>query len=655
MIVHYKSIILILSLLFTSVIVLTAQNAVMDANLLFESLDRASKEVEIGDEDNSEITEILARYAFPNLDDPTAKIDIAAGFRDNPFMGDSISIIKIVNTMNSNSTFNKEDLEGLGNLAAGGGGMVFDNFAKGLTIFIVERFKQELSAAFFRDFKKKMEKYEDLATLFPQTSVILGNVDKDVYKFNIYINELREGFVKDMQGLPSHSRTYLIGKEAFLDNYPEIKYTMADAFELTDMLLEEEINIFDIFQYLGEDAYIQSDIVFNNDKINDIKASLAIANEIVQSLRAVDTDQMFLVRDQVNTIFKNDDALVIYCGLQYQKIKHLEFGNGISMSQIFSPENRFKVAETLRHTITLGETFKGYKAELNQTGLSDSLRMEIRYKVFTSTFDLLENKLSFVENLIKKESIANGNMEIDTFHQTINHFMSLTRTLGEMGFDLKRENYSSAIMNLTKAITLLPIKDNKKVAKVIMKYGVFASEVAEAKTPEQAKAVIERHAMPVGGSSKKKHASFDISINSYMGIGGGSETLLTDSTSHTASYVAPATPIGISISKGFGRGGSVSLFIPIIDVGALATYRLNDNDFGDLPELTFGNVFSPGGYIVYGMGGDIPIALGFGAQMGPNLRKVSNSQFNVSEARGFKVGFFLAVDIPIFSIYSKGR
>ena len=654
MITRYTYLILIPVLLLISVIGMNAQNAIMDANALFEDLNRTTKQIEIGDEE-SDAAEILSRYASPNSEDPNAEIDIEAGFRDNPFIGDSISIIKLVNTLHNNATFTKSDLSGLGALAGGGGGMVFDNFAKGLTLFIVERFKQELSSAFFRDFKKKMEKYDDLSTLFPQTSVILGNVDKDVYKFNTYINELRESFVKDMQGLPSHSRAYLIGKEEFLDNFPEIKYAMADAFELTDMLLETEVNIFDIFKYLGKDAYIQSDIVFNNDKINDIKASLAIANEIVQSLRAVDTDEMFLARDQVKTIFKNDDALIIYCGLQYQKIKHLKFGNDISMSQIFSPENRFKIAETLRHTIALGETFKGYKAELNQTGLSDSLRMEIRYKVFTSTFDLLENKLSFVENLIKKESISNVNIELDTFHQTISHFMSLTRALGEMGFDLKRENYSSAIMNLTKAITLLPIKDNKKVAKVIMKYGVFASEVAEAKTPEQAKSVIERHAMPVGGSSKKKHASFDISINSYMGLSGGSETLITDSTSYTASYVSPATPIGISISKGFGRGGSVSLFIPIIDVGALATYRLNDNDFGDLPELTFGNVFSPGGYLVYGMGGDIPIAIGFGAQMGPNLRKVSNSQFDVTEARGFRMGVFLAVDIPIFSIYSKGK
>lgn len=651
---YHKSIVLILSL-FSFSIILHAQNAIMDANTLFESLDRENKTIEIGDEDDPESAEILAKYAFPNLENPNTEINIEAGYKDNPFLGDSISIIKIVNTLNSNSALRKSDLEGLSNLAAGGGGMVFDNFTKGLTLFIVERFKEELSAVFFRDFKKKMEKYEDLSMLFPQTSVILGNVDKDVYQFNTYINELREAFVEDMQGLPSHSRNYLISKEEFLDNFPEIKYAMADAFELTDMLLEEEINIFDIFQYLGEDAYLQSDIFLNNDKINDIKASLAIANEILQSLKAVDTNEIFMEKEQVKNIFKNDDALVIYCGLQYQKIKHREFGNGISMSKIFNPENRYKVAETLRHTITLGETFKGYKEELSEPGISDSLRMEIRYQVFTSTFDILDNKLRFIEDLLEEASTVNMGLELDSFRNTIHDFMDMTRTIGDMGFDLKEEDYSSAIMNLTKVIRLLPIKNNNKIAKVVMKYGVFASEVAEAQTPEQAKNVIERHAMPVGGSSKKKHASFDISINSYMGLGGGWETLLTDSISSTAGYVSPATPVGISISKGFGRGGSVSLFVPLIDVGALAAYRLNDNDFGDLPELTFGNVFSPGGYIVYGVGADVPIALGFGTQMGPNLRKVNNSQFNISEARGFKVGFFLAVDIPIFSIYSKGR
>lgn len=626
--------------------------AVYDADTLYQLFQLTeNKTLEIGNEGNPIPIRILARYATDNpiITTVTADEIINTYYKDNPFIGPD-GIMKIERSQNSGPLVGATRASatgGLDMLGGGGAALVFDNFAKGLTLFIVDRFKQELSATFFRNFKKKLEQYEDLEILFPQTVIVLGGIDEDIYQFNTYINELRTAFVKDMQALSSHAKSYLLTKEEFLENLPELKYAITDAFHLTDILMKEEVDIFEVFQYLGEDSYIQGDMFPDTSRLNDIRATLAIANQIIQSIKSKG-DELFAQREDFKNIFKHDEALIIYCGLQYQRVKNHKFSNGVSVSEVFIPEQRHEIAAVLRHTLLFAEDINSYKEELQQLGTSDdSIKMEIRYQIFSTTFNLVQDQFQILGKLTR---ISPDNQE------TIENYMELLETIGEMGFDLRKENYSSALINLSKAITLLPIKDNKNIAQTIIKYGTFASEVAEAESPEQAKEVIERYAMPVGGSAKKKRARFDIAFSSYMGLGMGSETLLTDSTSHKAKYITAAAPVGLSLSTGLGKAGSVSLFFPIIDVGALAAYRLNDNDFDNLPKLTFGNVFAPGGYIVYGVGNDIPLAIGIGAQMGPNLREVTNdSKFDVEEVRGYRFGVFLAVDIPIFSIYSRGR
>ncbi len=621
---------------------------ISDALILHEFYKfNGNQQLEIGDEGNTIPLEILGRYATMDVDinraDLTAQDLIDTYYKDNPFIGPN-GVMKIERTQNSNPNIPVNEVMAM---VTGGTATMFDSFAKGLTLFIVDRFKQELSATFFRNFKKKIEKHDDLELLFPQTRVTLGAIDDDIYQFNTYINELRDAFVKDMQSFPTHAESYLITKEKFLEEQPELKFALADAFHITDMLLEEKINIPSLFNYLGKEAYIQGDLISDKVEINRIKGTLTLANEFIISLRENEFSDNWLTRDDIKNIFRYDEALIIYCGLEYQRVKDIPFGHGQKASDFITLENRHKISNAIRKAHVFALHIEEFKNQLNDPATRDSIKTEIQYKLFVSIFDLLETQFEFVNETAQFENKSQEALE--TYHTII-------RVLGEMSFDLKRENYSSAMVNLSKTIELLPIKDNMEIAKVIMKYGTFASEVAEARTPDQARMVIERYAMPVGGSSKKKRSRFDIALNAYMGLSAGQETLFADNVTSTAPIIAVSAPVGVAVSTGIGKGGSFSLFFPIIDVGALATYRLNDNDFNQLPQLSFNNVFAPGGYLVYGIGNDIPLSIGVGAQMGPNLREVSaQSQFNTTEVRGWRWGAFIAVDIPIFSIYNRGK
>jgi hypothetical protein len=100
--------------------------------------------------------------------------------------------------------------------------------------------------------------------------------------------------------------------------------------------------------------------------------------------------------------------------------------------------------------------------------------------------------------------------------------------------------------------------------------------------------------------------------------------------------------------------GSLGLFVPIIDVGAVTAYRFNDANAQNLPELTWSNILSPGLYLTYHLPRKWPIAFGVGGQLGPGLRKVTESGLEVDRS-GFRYGAFVAVDIPITYFYLNNR
>ena len=112
-------------------------------------------------------------------------------------------------------------------------------------------------------------------------------------------------------------------------------------------------------------------------------------------------------------------------------------------------------------------------------------------------------------------------------------------------------------------------------------------------------------------------------------------------------------PLGIDLNFGLGDAGSLSFYTQLIDVGAIFAYRFS-NDTEQIPELKFQNIIAPGGYIIYGFGNNVPVSLGVGAQLGPNLRKINDDLgLDVKTTNAWRFGFTLSVDIPITHFYTK--
>ena len=172
--------------------------------------------------------------------------------------------------------------------------------------------------------------------------------------------------------------------------------------------------------------------------------------------------------------------------------------------------------------------------------------------------------------------------------------------------------------------------------------------------------------MPAGSSSIKKNTAFNVSLNAYIGGYFGRSVNTTDEIDGNNSKVGVTAPIGIAVSLGLGHYkkngppvGALSLFASLIDVGAIAGYRLNDDSTALDQKVTLNDIFTPGGYLVYGIGlpfkglSYVPLSIGYGWQYGSKLYNKKDGKLSISDKSRWRSNWFITVDIPLANFWTK--
>jgi hypothetical protein len=98
----------------------------------------------------------------------------------------------------------------------------------------------------------------------------------------------------------------------------------------------------------------------------------------------------------------------------------------------------------------------------------------------------------------------------------------------------------------------------------------------------------------------------------------------------------------------------MSLFLPIIDLGALTAYRTDPDNEGieRLPEVNFGNVLAPGMHLFFNFGKS-PFFMGMGLQYGPNTREIKLDEERV-KVESVRYMLTFGIDVPIIR-FSKRK
>ena len=233
----------------------------------------------------------------------------------------------------------------------------------------------------------------------------------------------------------------------------------------------------------------------------------------------------------------------------------------------------------------------------------------------------------------------------------------------------KGRNIDSALMGDIEGAdryqAMLQLKRVADFKHKLLKYGSFAAAACEAKGPGAMDSLILSYALPPGSSRIKRENKFNLCLNAYVGIYGGYEKISgIDKPLMSIGQVnsfGVAAPIGICISRGnskflsIGKGhASTSLFVTILDLGALVSYRFShDTSVSQLPNIQVKDIISPGVFLSYGLP-KCPISLSAGVQVGPNLRNVSGAAATVSfnSEMYYRYSLSCLVDLPLFNFHT---
>jgi hypothetical protein len=578
-------------------------------------------------------------------------------------------------------------------LPGGIGGLEIPNAVLlGIADFIVKRTKQELSIAFFDNFKQKLESKEfvDLQTVFPQTYTTLQAIGDQIYQYPAYLKGLQSAFRADLDVLDENLPSIINNHPAFWNSHPEWKATLESSFYL-----------FGEIKNKNHPGQILRDYPVNYlDPLNkNWKAAIQTLQLFSESLRndSVSEDNSYWVNaKQVRKVITNPKSFSIYLGLLYQQIK-INYPNGIVFTNAKGDTTTLlsiigklsPIADTLRaygnfisqmaeRTDKLNALIKN-----NNEPTTDSAKFQQYYAYYSATLSLLKqaatiSQLPYVRNVVPN------------LPASLKDYFDVAAATGYLVLDVKSKNYSGAIVqasiiydivkakpasqktdssnhpnnivsNIAQTNTLTPeeVKGIEATKNSLLKYGSFMAAVSIAKTPADVQNAIEAIALPVGSARIKRESEWNIALNAYCGLYGGAEKIKGVDDGYKMNAYGITAPIGFAFSYGGIKhnpkhgGKSISLFLSLVDLGAVTAFRFSNDSASKVPSVQLKDIVSPGLFLSYGLG-KVPVSLNFGYQVGPLLRSVSLAE-NKYEKKYDRWSFSICVDLPLLNLYTKSK
>jgi hypothetical protein len=634
-----------------------AQNAYYDALILSRHLDGDGNLKKSSDS----VFLILDRYVFP--DRPTSQDSILIAIQavtgpDGNIISDPNPFLEIGGSGQSGD--HRASNKSLAQLPKAIGDLNVTNFADGLAQFLIERSKEELTVAFFDRLKNDLKKYPELRVLFPNTAAFIDKIE--AYAYASFIQTLREAFLSDLATLPSGMRNLRMLhpsdceadnskcqkrieeiEKFFRENDQSILYIASTI--IMDSL-QTGANFPDILKAVAEDRQVAQFPTSN------IANTLQLADIFSGSLRSKDPAKAWITRDELKHL-RDLNVLKIYFGLIFQqcknknisfKVKDRKTGkeNTIVLTSLLKPDDVKLYFRYLEDLVNGG-------TEINRMAKEIRAKKKADEKFTTDDYvKYLNTSVNAVDLLVNWDVF-----KIDPPPAEFNKVVSITRSAISIYYNIQSENYSSAISNAF-IIVDETLSDNYPQKEKIMRYGTFMAAVVQADNAEEVKQAIQVAALPAGSASIKKNSVVSIGLNAYLGAFTGEEYLADKASMKWGNTKGIAAPIGLGVSTRFGPpkfAGALTGFVSVLDLGAVASYRMDDENTEDLPDLTFQNIFAPGFGLVYGFP-KVPVSVGYLYQLGPALREINDGVATISAGENKRWYFFIGVDIPLVNFYT---
>lgn len=236
--------------------------------------------------------------------------------------------------------------------------------------------------------------------------------------------------------------------------------------------------------------------------------------------------------------------------------------------------------------------------------------------------------------------------------------------------DINSKQYAAAVGEIIAYLAAYQsthgVDSSGEIKNFLSDNGPFIAAVAAAQSSDDLNAALENYSLPAGSYTQQQGSKFSVTLNSFFGVAVGAETLSGNlagaDTARTRTHLGFAAPVGLDFNFGqatdkskppsgrFFDTGAWSVFVPILDIGAVASWRLGSGG-GTVSSITWQNIVAPGIYAVWSKR-DSPFSVLVGAQYGPELRKVNVAGNNTIEKAAIQFpSIEFTFNIPIFNLY----
>lgn len=538
------------------------------------------------------------------------------------------------------------------------------NFADGVAKFLVERAKEELFIAFIQKFQGSIDsKYPELRVLFPNTTTLLNNFQST--EFSNILSTAREAFDKDL--------TNLLGSIVNLNDSLHVNASIYTNIPLAQSLTK-------VFDRPTGKIFLSAIAVANgfvaNQKIPDVFATLTgpyllgsypdanfrdalqLLNILSFSIKNSAAGKSYLSLADLKKLgtTAQDTALRIYLGLVYQQIKNKKLFAGNAGFASFLNTFATNSAGLITYVDSLITQSTDVDAAISNLVAAKKKGEKDLSSYWSAIFASAGQLLTAVKNI----NVINSSIQFPAKLDSV--FLYANQSLTIAG-DIAVKNYNAAIVGTLTEISTIVGKADPSLTDALnnfVKYYSFAANVVAAKNSDDVKNAIEAVALPAGSYSIKRESIFNLSLNGYIGGYIGGEYLPALKEKQLAFSYGVSAPVGIAFSWGklpcpnsINHGNqSFTIFIPIIDVGAMAAFRAQNDSSSYSSQVSLQNIISPGLYFYWGLG-RCPMSIGLGGQLGPQLRSISAKDINIDKNYYLRFGLNVVMDIPFFDLYTR--
>jgi hypothetical protein len=616
---------------------------------------------------------VLTLYTYARKSDPNAAMDtetIVGMINRNVFLKqllqNKIGAIKdYINQNTAQLNTARTQIDNTPSVEGSGIDAIFParRVVDGLGSFLAERFKDELTQRYLQAFRDSIVSNNDrfhYEILLPKTYASLVHYE-NIFDYKSFMTALKEAFKDDLDNLPSNSLL-------FVDKmHDKGAFTMDAAayylgYYLADFAVNEIPNGADALQLFANFR----DYKYKEKVPQDLSAKLEVVSAFATNLTSNPVRPHSSA--DIRKVLNNLDQLLAFCGLTLEKERRSLEAARLSSSNAYVWIN----SQTVSDVTTVLKRLSNLKSKTERFANSD--------KQFDDYVTLISGVSPEVQDILDTLEVVDAD-KLKLIMGTVDHVVNIATYAEEQKYGLI----------ITESLELFTHLKLEKTAfyRNFSKYGLFISNVAQAQTSDQVKEALEIAALPVGSYKIKRNTLADISFQAYPGVFAGAEfasgvpssinnlvnkesvvfgftapvglafswggrktKAQTDRTTYNSEYEVTKKQDGRTIkSVKYVSGRSHSVFISIIDIGAVTSFRLTDDETETLPEFTWENILAPGVSYVLGLK-NTPLSWGVGVQYGPQLRAIDDTDITLSGSL-VTTRTFLVVDIPIFSFYSR--